>query len=62
MTSTLDTRISDFESMMGFTLRSCQRQALSAPGSGKHVILHVPTGGGKDDHVVVDSSSEEVRV
>jgi ATP-dependent DNA helicase RecQ len=47
MSPTLDERIQTVESMLGFTLRSHQRQALTSIGQGKNVILHVPTGGGK---------------
>lgn len=47
MSSTLDDRIQTVESLLGFSLRSYQDQALRAIGQGKNVILHVPTGGGK---------------
>lgn len=47
MSSTLDDRIQDVESILGFNLHGYQEQALRAIGSGKNVILHVPTGGGK---------------
>lgn len=47
MSTSLADRIQTVESMLGFSLRSHQQQALSALGHGKNVILHVPTGGGK---------------
>jgi len=62
MSSTLDQRIRSVEAILGFELRSYQDQALRALGAGKNVILHVPTGGGKEGYFVLDSLSEEVGV
>jgi len=47
MATDLARRIETVESLLGFKLRSYQKQALTALGQGKNVILHVPTGGGK---------------
>lgn len=43
----IEQRLHDVESMLGFRLHDYQEQALRAIGSGKNIILHVPTGGGK---------------
>lgn len=47
MPTSLADRIQTVESVLGFTLRSHQQQALTSLAKGKNVILHVPTGGGK---------------
>lgn len=47
--SDIDQRVQSVESMFGFKLHDYQEQALRALAQGKNVILHVPTGGGKQD-------------
>ncbi len=42
--SPIEGRIESVERLLGFQVRSYQRQALTALGQGKSVILHAPTG------------------
>jgi ATP-dependent helicase YprA (DUF1998 family) len=49
----IDQRLHTVESMLGFRLHDYQEQALRAIADGKNIILHVPTGGGKNDYFML---------